>query len=175
VVGQIAKIKGCRAIGIAGGPEKCGWLTKEAGFDAAIDYKSEDVNARLRELCPKGVDVYFDNVGGELLDAALARLALRGRVVICGAISGYNDTDLPPGPKRYMNLLIQRGRMEGFVVTDFWKRFGEAAKDLGGWVMAGQLKAEVDVQEGLENAPKTLRRLFSGENRGKQLLKIADP
>jgi NADPH-dependent curcumin reductase len=175
VVGQIARIKGCRAIGIAGGREKCAWLTKEAGFDAAIDYKSEDVPARLKELCPKGVDVYFDNVGGEILDAALARLAYRGRVVLCGAISGYNASELPPGPKHYLNLLLQRGRMEGFIVTDFFKRLGEAVTNLSTWVMSGQIKDQVDVQEGLENAPKTLRRLFSGENRGKQLLKITDP
>lgn len=174
VAGQIARIKGCRVIGIAGGADKCDWLLKEAGFSAVIDYKSEDVRDRLKELCPKGIDVYFDNVGGSILDAALARLALRGRVVVCGAIAGYDAAEPPPGPKNYVNLIIQRGRMEGFIVTDYIKRFGEAIQELGAWVAAGQIKDQVDIQEGLENAPKALRRLFSGENRGKQLVKIAD-
>jgi NADPH-dependent curcumin reductase CurA len=175
MVGQIAKIKGCRAVGIAGGPEKCRYLTQELGFDAAIDYKSEDVPARLRETCPKGIDVYFDNVGGPLLDAALARLAFRGRVVLCGAIAVYNDVRQPPGPKNYLNLLLQRGRMEGFIVIDFMPRALEAVTTLSGWMREGKLKDRVDVQEGLENAPATLARLFKGENRGKQLLRIADP
>ncbi|AGP33720.1 NADP-dependent oxidoreductase [Sorangium cellulosum] len=175
VAGQIAKIKRCRVIGIAGGAEKCAWLTREAGFDAAIDYKSENVRARLRELCPKAVDVYFDNVGGAILDAALAELAFRGRVVLCGAISSYGARELPSGPKNYLNLILQRGRMEGFVIIDYVKRFGEAVRDLSAWIATGQIKDQVDVQEGLENAPQALRRLFSGENRGKQLVKIADP
>jgi len=173
VVGQIAKIKGCRAIGIAGGAEKCAWVVREAGFDACIDYKSEDVKARLGELCPKGIDVYFDNVGGEILDAALARLAFKGRVVLCGAISQYNATEAPVGPKNYLSLLVQRGRMEGFIIIDYLPRAGEAVKDLSAWVTSGKLKDRVDVQEGLENAPKALRRLFLGENVGKQLVKVA--
>jgi NADPH-dependent curcumin reductase CurA len=174
MVGQIAKIKGCRAIGIAGGADKCAWVKDELGFDACIDYKREDVGARLTELCPKGVDVYFDNVGGEILDAALARLALHGRVVVCGAISQYNSGELPPGPKHYLNLLLKRGRMEGFLVLDYLPRAGEAVMALAGWLAEGKLKDRVDVQEGLENAPAALRRLFRGENVGKQLLKIAD-
>ena len=174
VVGQIAKIKGCRAIGIAGGAEKCRQLVGDFGFDGAIDYKSEDVGKRLRELCPKGVDVFFDNVGGEILDAALARLAMRGRVVLCGAIARYNDNALAPGPKNYLNLLMQRGRMEGFIVLDFMPRAAEAVSALSGWLKDGRLKDRVDVQQGLENAPATLLRLFKGENNGKQLLKIAD-
>jgi NADPH-dependent curcumin reductase CurA len=174
VVGQIARIKGCRAIGIAGGTEKCAWLTGEARFDAAIDYKSEDVGARLREQCPKGIDIFFDNVGGEQLDLALGLLAMRGRVVLCGAISQYNDATLPPGPKNYLNLLLKRGRMEGFIVGDFLPRAREAAIELMMWVSEGKIKDRVDVQYGLENAPATLRRLFTGENRGKQLLQIAD-
>ena len=173
VVGQLAKIHGCRAVGIAGGAEKCGWLVDEYGFDAAIDYKREDVGKRLRELCPRGVDVFFDNVGGEILDAALARLALQGRVVLCGAISRYNDAALAPGPKNYLNLLVQRGRMEGFIVLDFMPRAGEAVAALSGWLKEGRLKDRVDVQEGLENAPAALLRLFKGENRGKQLVRIA--
>ena len=174
VVGQIAKIKGCRAIGIAGGAEKCRWLTKVAGFDAAIDYKAENVPARLKELCPKGIDIFFDNVGGDILDAALARLAMRGRVVLCGAIANYNATEQPPGPKNYLNLVVQRGRMEGFLVLDYMPRAAEAVMALAGWVQEGKIKYEVDVQHGLEHAPATLRRLFEGRNEGKQLLRIAE-
>jgi NADPH-dependent curcumin reductase len=174
VVGQIAKIKGCRAIGIAGGAEKCRWLTDEAGFDAAIDYKSEDVAARLKALCPKGIDIFFDNVGGDVLDAALARLALRGRVVLCGGIAQYNATEPAPGPKNYLNLVVQRGRMEGFIILDYLPRAGEAVGALAGWVQSGKLRYKVDVQHGLENAPATLRRLFDGRNDGKQLLRVAE-
>lgn len=175
VVGQIAKIKGCRVIGIAGGAEKCAWLTKEAGFDAAIDYKSERVDRRLAELCPKGIDVFFDNVGGEILDAALGNLGMRGRVVLCGAIAIYNEKVPPPGPRNYLSLLVNRGRMEGFIVLDFMPRADEAVAALSQWVREGRLKHEEDVQEGLENAPQTLLRLFEGKNRGKQLLKVAEP
>jgi len=172
VVGQIARIKGCRTIGIAGGSEKCRWLVEQARFDAAIDYKGEDVEARLGELCPDGIDIYFDNVGGEILDAALARLAFHGRVVVCGAIADYSRSELPPGPSHYLNLLVQRGRMEGFLILDYLDRAQEAVAQLGAWVAAGEIAAEVDIQEGLENAPKTLRRLFTGANLGKQLLKV---
>jgi NADPH-dependent curcumin reductase CurA len=174
IVGQIAKIKDCRAIGIAGGPEKCRWLTDEAGFDAAIDYKSEDVKARLKELCPKGVDIFFDNVGGPILDAALARIAMRGRVVLCGGIAAYDAAEPPPGPRNYLNLISKRGRMEGFIVLDYLPRAAEALDALAGWVKAGKLKHRVDVQQGLENAPATLRRLFEGKNEGKQLLRVAE-
>jgi NADPH-dependent curcumin reductase CurA len=174
ITGQIAKIKGCRVIGVAGGKEKCRWLTDEAGFDAAIDYKSEDVRARLIELCPKGINIFFDNVGGDILDAALARLAMRGRVVLCGGIANYNATELPPGPKNYLNLVVQRGRMEGFIVLDYMPRAAEAIGALAGWVQSGRLKNRVDVQHGLENAPATLRRLFEGRNEGKQLLRVAE-
>jgi hypothetical protein len=174
VVGQIARIKGCRAIGIAGGKDKCDWLVKEARFDGAIDYKSEDVAARLRELCPGGIDVYFDNVGGDILDTALAQLAMHGRVVLCGAIATYNDAELRPGPKHYLNLLIKRGRMEGFLVLDYLPRAVEAVTQLWQWVQAGELKDRVDVMHGLENAPRALLRLFTGENQGKQLLRIAE-
>lgn len=173
-VGQIAKIRGCRAVGIAGGPAKCKLLVGELGFDAAIDYRSEDVPARLGELCPKGIDLYFDNVGGAILDAALERLALRGRVVLCGAISRYNAPGPVPGPKNYLNLLIRRGRMEGFIVLDFMPRAGEAVAALAGYLRDGRLKDRVDVQHGLERAPDVLARLFKGENDGKQLLRIAD-
>ena len=171
-VGQIAKIKGCRVVGIAGGPEKCRWLTEVAGFDAAIDYKAGDLAAQLARACPDGIDVFFDNVGGEVLDAALALLALHGRVVICGAISHYNATELAPGPKNYLNLLIKRGRMEGFIVLDYAARYEEAFRALSGWLAEGRLTERVDVKEGLENAPAALRRLFEGTNEGKQLLRV---
>jgi len=173
-VGQIAKIQGCRVIGIAGGAEKCRWLVDEYGFDAAVDYKAENVGKRLRELCPGGIGVVFDNVGGDILDAALARLAMRGRVVLCGAIARYNDSTQAPGPKNYLNLLVQRGRMEGFIVLDYFPRAPEATAAIARWMKEGKFKDRVDVQEGLENAPSTLARLFKGENRGKQLLRIAD-
>jgi NADPH-dependent curcumin reductase len=174
IVGQIAKIQGCRAIGIAGGAEKCKRLVDEYGFDGAIDYKREDVRKRLKELCPNGVDVFFDNVGGDILDAALARLAMRGRVVLCGGIAHYNDTGQAPGPKNYLNLVVQRGRMEGFIVLDYLPRAREAVTALAGWLKEGKLKDRVDVQRGLENAPAALARLFKGENQGKQLVRIAE-
>lgn len=172
---QIAKILGCRAIGIAGGADKCSYLTDELGLDAAIDYKADNVMTRLRALCPDGIDVYYDNVGGRILEAALANLALRGRIVLCGAISGYNDAAGPAGPRNYMRLLSMRGRMEGFVVVDYMPRAQEATDAIAAWLRAGKLKDLVDVQHGLENAPAILNRLFSGQNRGKQLIKVADP
>jgi len=174
-VGQIGKILGCRVVGLAGGPDKCRYLTDELGFDAAIDYKSENIMTRLRQLCPTGIDVYYDNVGGRILDAALANLAMRGRVVICGAISAYNEVGGPEGPRNYLKLLIMRGRMEGFVVVDFMPRAEEALRALQGWLREGRLKDRVDIQHGLENAPAAVARLFSGQNLGKQLLKLAEP
>ena len=175
VAAQIARIKGCRVVGIAGGPEKCRWLLDQAKLDGAIDYKSENVGARLRELCTGGVDVFFDNVGGEILDAALARLAMKARVVLCGGISGYNEIEPPPGPKNIMNLVLQRARMEGFIIIDYLSRFPEGSEKLLEWVEAGEIAYEEDIQEGIENAPKTFLRLFSGQNLGKQLLKVSDP
>jgi len=177
VAGMIAKILGARVIGIAGGSAKCDWLLREGGFDAAVDYKAEDVGARLSALCPKGIDVYFDNVGGAILDAVLARLALHARIALCGAISRYDSVGgtPPPGPANYMNLILARARMEGFLVLDYAARFPEAMKALGGWYAEGRVKQLEDVQQGLENAPRTLIRLFTGANLGKQLLRIADP
>ena len=172
VVGQIAKRRGCRVVGVAGGAEKCGWLTGEAHFDAAIDYKSEDVGARLSELCPEGIDLFFDNVGGPVLDEVLARIALRARIVICGAISRYNAEEPPPGPRNYYRIVAQRGRMEGFVILDYLHRYAEAAADLAAWVADGSIAWKVDVQKGFENVPKTLLRLFTGANFGKQLLEL---
>ena len=171
-VGQIAKIKGAsKVVGIAGGPEKCKWIVEELGFDAAIDYKNEDVAARLRQEAP-AIDLYFDNVGGEILDAALANLAMRGRVVLCGAISGYNSSKLPAGPANYLSLLIRRGRMEGFIILDYLDRFPEAQLEMGGWVAQGKIKAAEHLVEGLENAPDALNLLFTGGNTGKVIVKV---
>ena len=174
VVWQIAKILGCRAVGIAGGPDKCRYLTDELGFDAAIDYRNDNVLTRLRQTCPDGVDVYFDNVGGRTLDFALSRLALHGRVVICGALSGYGQAGGPPGPRNYLRLLSQRGRMEGFVVLDFLHRANEAMTAIGGWMREGKLKDRVDVVRGLENASGALARVFLGANNGKQIVEIEE-
>jgi NADPH-dependent curcumin reductase CurA len=170
-VGQIAKIKGCRAVGIAGGPEKCAYLL-ELGFDAAIDYKNENVHAGLKQHCPDGIDVYFDNVGGEILDAALARLALHARIVICGAISQYNAASVQ-GPKNYLNLLIKRARMQGMVVFDYADRYAAGAMEMAGWMAQGKLKSREDVVNGLETFPESLNKLFRGENFGKLVLKVA--
>jgi len=175
VAGQIARIKGAKAVGIAGGEEKCRWIVDELGFDAAVDYKAEDVHRGLRKAAPDGIDVYFDNVGGEILDAALAVLRRKARVVICGAISQYNADGAFRGPSNYMSLLVNRARMEGFVVFDFANRYAEAARELAGWLSSGELKAREDVVEGgVEAFPDTLLRLFKGDNVGKLVLKVAD-
>ena len=174
VVGQIAKIKGCRVVGIAGGPEKCKYITKDLNFDAAIDYKSEDLKKALQNNCPKGVDVYFDNVGGEILDAVLTQLARGARIVICGAISQYNNTTPIKGPSNYLSLLVNRATMKGMLVLDYAERYGEAAREMAGWMKAGKLKSREDVVEGFETFPETLLKLFKGENSGKLVLKVAD-
>ncbi|GAB1407157.1 NADP-dependent oxidoreductase [Thermomonas brevis] len=172
VVGQVAKIKGCRVVGIAGGEEKCRYLVDELGFDAAIDYKREDVRAALRQHCPKGIDVYFDNVGGDILDAALANLALHARVVVCGAISQYNATEGVRGPSNYLSLLVNRARMQGMVVFDYASRYGEAARDMGAWLAQGKMTSREDIVEGFDTFPDALLRLFRGDNTGKLLLKV---
>ncbi|WP_455921572.1 NADP-dependent oxidoreductase [Pseudomonas putida] len=172
VAGQIAKIKGCRVIGIAGGKEKCQSLIDELGFDGVIDYKSEDVAAGLKRECPKGVDVYFDNVGGDILDAVLSRLAPHARVVICGAISQYNSKTGVKGPANYLSLLVNRARMEGFVVMDHLAKFAAAGQEIAGWLAKGQLKSKEHVVQGLETFPETLQKLFSGENFGKLVLQV---
>ncbi len=174
VVGQIAKIKGCRAVGIAGGPEKCDYIVKELGFDAAIDYKKENVTEGLRQHCPKGVDVYFDNVGGEILDAVLGQLARGARVVICGAISQYNSTTGIRGPSNYLSLLVNGARMEGFVVFNYLAKYGEAAREIAGWMTRGKLKSKEDIVEGFQTFPETLLKLFFGQNFGKLMIKVAD-
>jgi len=170
VAGQIAKLKGAKVIGIAGGPSKVKFLLENLHFDAAIDYKSENVAKRLLELAPKGIDIYFDNVGGVILDAALNNLALHARVVACGSISGYNGD--VQGVSNLSRLVTQRAKMEGFIVSDFSNEFPEALKDLGTWLKEGKIKSVEDIQHGWENIPKTLLRIFHGENLGKQLLKL---
>lgn len=172
VVGQIAKLAGCRVVGIAGGPEKVRWLTETCGFDAAIDYKAENVRQRVRELAPGGIDVLWDNVGGALLNDLLGEIALHARVVVCGGISRYEKGDMPAGPENYFNLIFKRGHMEGFIVLDWASEFPWARARLADWIRSDRLRFQEDIQEGLENAPKTLARLFSGQNFGKQLLKL---
>ncbi|MEV6652001.1 NADP-dependent oxidoreductase [Streptomyces sp. NPDC051219] len=174
IVGQIAKLKGCRVIGIAGGERKCRMLVEEFGFDAAIDYRSDDVKKSLRELAPDGVDVYFDNVGGDILDAVLTRLARGARIVICGAISQYNSVEPVKGPANYMSLLVNRASMTGMVVFDYADRYGDAVTELAGWLAEGKLRSLEDVVDGgVDSFHDTLLRLFSGENHGKLVLRIA--
>lgn len=174
VVGQIAKIKGCTVIGIAGGPEKCKYLVEELGYDGAIDYKNENVHVGIKQHCPKGIDVYFDNVGGEILDAALARLRMHARVVICGAISQYNNKERIKGPSNYLSLLVNRATMQGMVVMDYAKGYREAAMNMGTWMAQGKLKAQEDIYEGIENFYDTFQRLFTGEKKGKLVLKVLE-
>jgi len=174
-VGQLAKIKGCRVVGIAGGPAKCEWVVKELGFDACIDYKTGSVREGLKQHCPNGVDIYFDNVGGEILDDVLARLARKARIIICGAISQYNNTTAVQGPKNYLSLLVNRARMEGIVVFDYADRYHLAIAEMAGYLRDGRMKSKEDVVEGGVAAfPGTLGKLFSGENFGKLVLKVAD-
>jgi NADPH-dependent curcumin reductase CurA len=175
VVAQIARLKGCRVVGIAGGQEKCDWLRTACRIDDVIDYKNEDLQQRIGEICPNGVNVFFDNVGGATLEAGIEHMADFGRIVLCGAISSYNDTTPKPGPHNLMYLVSRRIRMQGFIVLDFLDRAGEAIDALTAWVMAGDIVWREDIQEGFDNIPATLQRLFSGSNVGKQLLKLADP
>jgi len=172
IAGQIAKLKGCRVVGIAGSDEKCAWLIDELGFDAAINYKIENVGRAIRNACPDGVDVFFDNVGGDILEAAIANLALRGRIVLCGAISQYNDEVPRPGPRNLAMLISQRGRMEGFIILDYLRRAGEAIGELSPWVAAGEITYATDVTDGLDNAPEALNRLFTGTNTGKVMVRL---
>jgi NADPH-dependent curcumin reductase CurA len=172
-VGQLARILGCRAVGIAGGAAKCEWVVKELGFDACIDYKGGNVKAGLKEHCPNGVDVYFDNVGGDILEAVLTRLARKARIVICGAISQYNNTTPVKGPANYLSLLVHRARMEGMVVFDYADRYPVAIKELAGYLKDGRMKSKEDVVSGLATFPETLLKLFNGENFGKLVLEVA--
>ncbi len=174
IVGQIAKIKGCTVIGIAGGKEKCDYIVNELGFDAAIDYKSEDIYKALKEKCPKGINVYFDNVGGEILNAALTKLRMHSRVVICGAISQYNNKTEISGPSNYLSLLVTRSTMQGMVVMDYAKEYAKAAQEMGMWIQQGKLKSKEDIYNGIENFNETYQRLFSGDKKGKLILKVIE-
>ena len=173
IVGQIAKIKGCTVVGIAGGPEKCQYMKEELGFDEVIDYKNENVYKAVRQKCPKGIDVYFDNVGGDILDIALANLRMHARIIICGAISQYNKTDIQ-GPKNYLALLNMRSSMKGMLVLDYAKDYGKAALEMGQWMMEGKLKTREDVYHGIKNFNDTFLRLCTGEKKGKLVLKVLE-
>ena len=172
-VGQLAKIKGCRAVGIAGGPAKCEWVVKELGFDACIDYKAGPVKEGLKAHCPKGVDIYFDNVGGEILDAVLTRINRHARIIICGAISQYNNTEPVKGPANYLSLLVNRARMEGIVVFDYAERYPQAIAEMAAYLKDGRMKGREDVVAGIDTFPETLLKLFRGENFGKLVLQVA--
>lgn len=172
VVGQLAKILGCRVVGIAGGADKCRAVVEEFGFDACIDYQNESVAEGLKKHCPDRIDIYFDNVGGRILDTCLTRLALRARVVVCGAISQYNATERPAGPSNYLQLLVSRARMEGFVVLDYAKQFPAAIARMAGWLAEGKLKFSEHVVEGLDQFPDAINMLFSGKNTGKLIVKV---
>jgi NADPH-dependent curcumin reductase CurA len=170
---QIAKLHGCRVVGIAGSDDKCAWLVDELGCDGAINHRTDDLPTRLRELCPKRVDVFFDNTGGPILDAVLGRIADRARVVLCGAISSYNDHHKPPGPPNYLNLISRRARMEGFISWDHWGRYAEIVEVLGGWVEDGRLRQRSHIFDGLGEAPRALNAMFTGENIGKVVIKVS--
>lgn len=171
---QLAKLRGARVIGIAGSDEKCAWLVNELGIDAAINYRSEKVRARIRELAPDGVNVYFDNTGGPILEAVLANLALHARIPLCGMIAGYNSTERPAGPVNYGNILTKRAMVKGFIILDYQARFGEAIAALAKWHAEGRLHFRVDVVDGLENTPRALGKLFDGSNQGKLIVRIAN-
>jgi NADPH-dependent curcumin reductase len=171
-VGQVAKIKGCRVVGIAGGQAKCDFVVKEMGFDACVDYKSANFRAALKDACPNGVDVYFDNVGGDILDLVLTRINRKARIIVCGAISQYNNTTAVKGPSNYLSLLVNRARMEGIVVFDYAAQYPVAVKEIAGWMKAGKFISREDVVDGIENFPSALLKLFNGENFGKLILKV---
>jgi NADPH-dependent curcumin reductase len=173
-VGQIAKLKGCRVVGIAGGPAKCDFVVKELGFDACIDYRAGEVREGLKKFCPTGVDVYFDNVGGEILDTVLTRINKKARIIICGAISQYNVTAPVKGPSNYLSLLVNRARMEGIVVFDYADRYPEGVAQIAQWMKEGKFTSREDVVDGLEHFPELLLKLFSGENFGKLVLRVAN-
>lgn len=175
IAGQLAKIAGCRTVGIAGGPEKCAYLLDELGFDAAIDYRSDNMYRALREHCPSGINVYFDNVGGDILDACLVNLAMHARVVICGAISQYNNEQGTRGPSNYMMLLVKRSRMEGFLVSDYIAEYGSAAREMGAWLRDGKLRSHEEIVPGIDRFPETLLRLFAGEHVGKLVIEVTKP
>ena len=174
IVGQIAKIKGCRVVGLAGTSEKCAWIKDDLGFDATINYLSEDVPQALAAACPNGIDVYFDNVGGSILDACLKLMNFKGRIPTCGLISQYNATDPVAGPYNYAMILMQRLRVEGFIVLDFADRYPEAIEALGQWMSSGQIKVRTEIIDGLENALETVKKLYTGANTGKLMIRVQD-
>jgi NADPH-dependent curcumin reductase CurA len=175
IVGQIAKIKGCRVVGIAGDDDKCRWLTEELGFDAAVNYKKSDWKKQLVAACPNGVDINFENVGGEIMNTVNFMLNMKGRVVLCGLISGYNDSDSSKAQADMRPILMKRARIEGFIILDFASRFREAATQMAAWILQNKIKYRETIVEGLESAPTALNKLFDGENVGKLMVKIADP
>lgn len=172
LVGQIGKIKGCRVVGIAGADDKCKWIVDELGFDSAINYKTENVYEALKKHCPNGIDIDFENVGGEIMDAVLAQINLRARIVLCGLISGYNATQPVPGPYNFANILVQRARVEGFIVLDYAPRAMECMTELGQWLKEGKIKYRIDEVDGLKSAPMALNKLFEGTNIGKLVVRI---
>jgi len=174
IAGQIGRILGCRVVGIAGSDEKCNWITRDLGFDAAINYKKTNVREALARACPNGIDVDFENVGGEILDAVLERINVGARVAVCGLISRYNATGPVPGPLNFPNILLKRVRVQGFIIRDYFPRFPEAAAQIVPWLMEGKLKFHVDISEGLRSAPTALNKLFDGANNGKLLVKVSD-
>ena len=174
IVGQIAKIKGCRVVGITGSNEKCRWLVEELGFDAAINYKTVDLESAIAQACPDGIDVYFDNVGGSILDAVLTKINLYARIPLCGLISTYNATEPVPGPYNYSKILMNRVRVQGFIILDYIPRWSEAISDLGQWLNQGKIKYALEVIEGLENAPKAILKLFDGNKKGKLIVKVSE-
>ena len=172
IVGQIAKLKGCRVVGLAGSDDKCRWVVDDLGFDACINYRKENVLEALRRACPKGIDVYFENVGGEILDAVLTLINLEARIPLCGLISSYNADGPVPGPYMFRNVLMKRALIKGFIVIDYFSRIGEFMQDMPGWVASGKIKWRVDVVQGLENAPTALQKLFTGGNTGKLVVQV---
>jgi len=172
IVGQIAKLKGCRVVGLAGSDDKCRWVVDDLGFDACINYRKENVLEALRRACPKGIDVYFENVGGEILDAVLTLINLEARIPLCGLISSYNADGPVPGPYMFRNVLMKRALIKGFIVIDYFPRIAEFMQDMPGWVASGKIKWRVDVVQGLENAPTALQKLFTGGNTGKLVVQI---
>jgi NADPH-dependent curcumin reductase CurA len=174
IVGQIARIKGCRVVGLAGSKEKCDWIRGELGFDAAINYRTEDVPKALATACPNGIDVYFDNVGGEILDSCLKLMNLNGRIATCGLISQYNATDPVPGPSNYGMILMQRLRVQGFIVLDYAERYPEAIAALSTWMAEGLIKVRTEIVDGLENALQAVKKLYTGANTGKLIVRVKD-
>ncbi|MFQ4145894.1 NADP-dependent oxidoreductase [Chlorogloeopsis sp. ULAP02] len=174
IAGQIAKIKGCRVVGITGSDEKCQWLTQELGFDAAINYKTADLDSAIAQSCPNGIDVYFDNVGGSILDAVLTKINLYARIPLCGLISTYNATKPVPGPYNYSQILMKRARVQGFIILDYFSRISEAITDIGQWLDEGKLKYALEIVDGLENAPSAILKLFDGNKKGKLVVKVSE-